>query len=152
MYKRILVPLDGSELAEGILPLVERIAKGLNANVHVLSVIGRAISDDHFAVVDAIADAGGGRAAIVNGGRSDVARSARGVLQDLEERRGEATLRPASALLTARDPLVLEALVRKPELRELVLESLGERGVVLKPGVDLDAARALIRKLGLYVE
>jgi hypothetical protein len=73
-------------------------------------------------------------------------------LQDLEERRGEATLRPASALLTARDPLVLEALVRKPELRALVLESLGERGVVLKPGVDLDAARALIRKLGLYVE
>ena len=61
-------------------------------------------------------------------------------------------VRPASALLTARDPLVLEALVRKPELRELVLESLGERGVVLKPGVDLDAARALIRKLGLYVE
>lgn len=55
-------------------------------HVHVLSVIGRAISDDHFAVVDAIADAGGGRAAIVNGGRSDVARSARGVLQDLEER------------------------------------------------------------------
>lgn len=55
-------------------------------HVHVLSVIGRAISDDHFAVVDAIADAGGGRAAIVNGGRSDVARSARGVLQDLSDR------------------------------------------------------------------
>jgi len=73
-------------------------------------------------------------------------------LQDLEERRGEATLRPASALLTARDPLVLEALLRKPELRALVLEPLGEHGVVLKAGVDLDAARALIRRLGLYVE
>ena len=39
MYKRILVPLDGSEIAEGILPVVESFAQALNARVHLLSVI-----------------------------------------------------------------------------------------------------------------
>lgn len=36
MYKRILVPLDGSELAERILPHVEAIAKGTGAEVILL--------------------------------------------------------------------------------------------------------------------
>jgi len=33
MFKKILVPLDGSQLAEKILPHVEDIAKGLNAQI-----------------------------------------------------------------------------------------------------------------------
>ncbi|MSQ13410.1 MAG: universal stress protein [Dehalococcoidia bacterium] len=39
MYKRILVPLDGSKLAEGILPTVARFASGLKARVELLSVV-----------------------------------------------------------------------------------------------------------------
>ena len=33
MYKKILVPLDGSELAECVLPHVEAIAKGCGAKI-----------------------------------------------------------------------------------------------------------------------
>jgi nucleotide-binding universal stress UspA family protein len=39
MYHRILVPLDGSEQAEAILPSVTRLARGLQADVVLLSVI-----------------------------------------------------------------------------------------------------------------
>jgi nucleotide-binding universal stress UspA family protein len=39
MYRRILVPLDGSKLAEGILPTVTRFAGGLKARVELLSVV-----------------------------------------------------------------------------------------------------------------
>lgn len=53
---------------------------------HVLSVIGRAVSDQHFGRIDALADAGGGRAAVVNGARADVAASAGSVLTDIHER------------------------------------------------------------------
>lgn len=36
---RILVPLDGSELAEGVLPHVRDLAKGLHARVHLVQVL-----------------------------------------------------------------------------------------------------------------
>lgn len=39
MYKNILVPLDGSERAEAVLPHVERIAQVFNAKVTLLQVI-----------------------------------------------------------------------------------------------------------------
>jgi len=39
MYTRILVPLDGSEVAESVLPYVATLAKGLSAGVHLLSVV-----------------------------------------------------------------------------------------------------------------
>jgi nucleotide-binding universal stress UspA family protein len=39
MFNKILVPLDGSELAEGILPYVSSLAKGLGIPVVLLSVI-----------------------------------------------------------------------------------------------------------------
>jgi nucleotide-binding universal stress UspA family protein len=39
MFDRILVPLDGSEVAEGILPFVTAIAKGTEATVTLLAVI-----------------------------------------------------------------------------------------------------------------
>jgi nucleotide-binding universal stress UspA family protein len=38
MFKKILVPLDGSKLAEGILPQVEWLAKALNGEVTLLRV------------------------------------------------------------------------------------------------------------------
>lgn len=38
MYKRILVPLDGSTLAEGVLPHVEALAKSLGAELVLLRV------------------------------------------------------------------------------------------------------------------
>lgn len=41
MYQRIVVPLDGSELAEGILPIVNQLAGGLSANVELLAVVDR---------------------------------------------------------------------------------------------------------------
>lgn len=39
MYKRILVPLDGSQLAENVLPVVESIARGIKSKVSLLSVV-----------------------------------------------------------------------------------------------------------------
>lgn len=39
MYKQILVPLDGSDLAEGAIPHAEELAKALGARVTLLSVI-----------------------------------------------------------------------------------------------------------------
>lgn len=39
MYKRVLVPLDGSPLAEGILPYVRTLARGLGVKVHLLQVL-----------------------------------------------------------------------------------------------------------------
>jgi nucleotide-binding universal stress UspA family protein len=39
MYKRILVPLDGSKLSEAVLPHVEEIAKGLNCEIVLLHVV-----------------------------------------------------------------------------------------------------------------
>lgn len=39
MYKRILVPLDGSKLAEGILPVVKRFAEALGAEIHLLTIV-----------------------------------------------------------------------------------------------------------------
>src|SRR3990170_7199297 len=39
MYERILVPLDGSELSEAILPFVERMAGPLDSEVILLTVV-----------------------------------------------------------------------------------------------------------------
>jgi hypothetical protein len=39
MYTCALVPLNGSTLAEDILPLTERVSHGFNIRVHLLSVI-----------------------------------------------------------------------------------------------------------------
>ena len=39
MYKRILVPLDGSEVAASVLPYVVNLAKRLSASVTLLTVI-----------------------------------------------------------------------------------------------------------------
>jgi nucleotide-binding universal stress UspA family protein len=39
MYKKILVPLDGSKLAEGILPHVEQLAKNYQSTVILMQVI-----------------------------------------------------------------------------------------------------------------
>ena len=42
MYEKILVPLDGSKVAEGILPWVGSLARGLGSSVTLLSVVGHA--------------------------------------------------------------------------------------------------------------
>jgi nucleotide-binding universal stress UspA family protein len=39
VYKRVLVPLDGSKLAEDILPLAQRLSRGFNIPLHLLTVI-----------------------------------------------------------------------------------------------------------------
>jgi nucleotide-binding universal stress UspA family protein len=39
MYERVLIPLDGSELAEAILPLAEHVAGPLDAEVVLLQVV-----------------------------------------------------------------------------------------------------------------
>jgi nucleotide-binding universal stress UspA family protein len=52
MYTRMLVPLDGSELAETILPFAERIAGPLDTEVLLLSVV------EPISVVTGLASAG----------------------------------------------------------------------------------------------
>jgi len=39
MYERVLIPLDGSEVAEGILPFAEKVAGPLDAEVVLLRVV-----------------------------------------------------------------------------------------------------------------
>jgi nucleotide-binding universal stress UspA family protein len=39
MFKKILVPLDGSKVAEKILPRVERLVRGSQGEVHLLRVV-----------------------------------------------------------------------------------------------------------------
>lgn len=47
MYKRILVPLDGSQLAENVLPAVQSIARGVKSKVSLLSIVDiEAIADE----------------------------------------------------------------------------------------------------------
>ncbi len=41
MFTRILVPLDGSELAEKALPVAEGLARALGGTVHLLQVVSR---------------------------------------------------------------------------------------------------------------
>ena len=52
MYERVLVPLDGSELAEAILPLIERMAGPLDAEFVLLRVV------EPVSPAEAIASAG----------------------------------------------------------------------------------------------
>jgi hypothetical protein len=66
--------------------------KGPVAHLHVISVVGTAVSPDHFARIDAIADAGNGYPAIVNGSSDDVARSAGRALADIRARMTTCTL------------------------------------------------------------
>ena len=39
MFEKALVPLDGSELAEGILPYVSQLMKGVDGSIILLTVI-----------------------------------------------------------------------------------------------------------------
>jgi len=55
MYKKVLVPLDGSKLAECVLPHVEEIAKGCNTQEVVLvSVTERIIGSGQRTVIQAV--------------------------------------------------------------------------------------------------
>jgi nucleotide-binding universal stress UspA family protein len=49
MYQRILVPLDGSELAESILPVIERLADGAVAETILLRVVEPPSAGEAFA-------------------------------------------------------------------------------------------------------
>ena len=52
MYERVLVPLDGSELAEAILPFAEQVAGPLDAELVLLRVV------ELMSTIEAIASAG----------------------------------------------------------------------------------------------
>lgn len=52
MYSKILVPLDGSELAENVLPHVESIATRYKAEVHLLTVIHKPFVSQTFSDVE----------------------------------------------------------------------------------------------------
>ncbi len=81
---------------------------GPAAHVHVISVVSGGISPDHFARIDAIAEAGSGYSAIVNGSRDDVTKGARTALDDIRARMTTCTfLVPEGArpeALTIRSP------------------------------------------------
>lgn len=49
MYKKILVPLDGSATAEAVLPYVEALAAGFKTAVELLSVIDIGAMTTHLA-------------------------------------------------------------------------------------------------------
>jgi len=51
MYQKILVPLDGSELAESVLPHMESIATRYKAEIHLLTVIHKPFVSQTFSDV-----------------------------------------------------------------------------------------------------
>lgn len=69
--------IAGSGFHDGLGPAV---------HTHVLSVVGSAISPDHFTRIQAIAAAGNGYSAVVNGSRDDVASGAGMALTDIHDR------------------------------------------------------------------
>jgi hypothetical protein len=71
-------------------------------HVHVISVMGTAVSDEHFARLGAIAGAGGGFAAFVNGSREEVESSTRDALDVLDARASTCSMRLPAGLLPAR--------------------------------------------------
>lgn len=54
MFKRILVPLDGSEVAEGVLPFVTALAKGSDATITLLTVVDTSAMEEIEARVDVL--------------------------------------------------------------------------------------------------
>jgi nucleotide-binding universal stress UspA family protein len=54
MYQRILVPLDGSELAESILPVVQRLAGGVGAETILLRVVEPLSAGEAFAAAGVV--------------------------------------------------------------------------------------------------
>ncbi len=48
MYEKILVPLDGSEVAERVLPHVEMLARRLNSEVILLTACGVGQGPEHL--------------------------------------------------------------------------------------------------------
>ena len=52
MYRRILVPLDGSDLSEMVLPRVAELANSFGATLHLLQVISRRTEMDALRLAD----------------------------------------------------------------------------------------------------
>jgi nucleotide-binding universal stress UspA family protein len=55
MYKRMLIPLDGSELAEAILPFAEQVASPLNAEVILVRVVEAVSAAEAIALAGVVA-------------------------------------------------------------------------------------------------
>jgi nucleotide-binding universal stress UspA family protein len=55
MYKRVLIPLDGSELAEAILPFVEQVAGPLDAEVVLVRVVEAVSAAEAIALAGVVA-------------------------------------------------------------------------------------------------
>jgi hypothetical protein len=88
------------------------LGQGSSVHIDVVSVMGRAVSPDHFGLVGEIAIRGGGVPAFVNGSTDDIARSARNALEMLRDRRTTCTMivpagtRPEELTLTFSDGTV----------------------------------------------
>jgi nucleotide-binding universal stress UspA family protein len=100
MYRRVLVPLDGSKLAEGILPFTTQIAGPLDLEVILLRVLEPIPPD------------------VVEG-------SKRVVVEDIEARMAEAraSLRPVADGLVARGVKARVAVRRGSPVAEIVAET-----------------------------
>jgi nucleotide-binding universal stress UspA family protein len=117
VYKRVLVPLDGSSLAEDILPLAERISGGFNIPLHLLSVVQQ----------DAVA---AGRAADPDASRKATQKAQdylRGVSEQLSRRIGPERVQMSVQITQVADAIVQEA-DRVPETL-IALSSHGRSGV-----------------------
>ena len=55
MYKRVLIPLDGSELAEAILPFAEQVAGPLDAEVVLVRVVEAVSAAEAVALAGVVA-------------------------------------------------------------------------------------------------
>jgi hypothetical protein len=87
---------------------------GRGPNIHVINVMGTAIAVDHTAKLGAIATAGGGYAAFVNGSETDVKNSTADALAELTERAAICTrsvpagIVPTAITVTSPDGTVTE--------------------------------------------
>ncbi len=111
MYNRILVPLDGSELAECVLPHVEAIAKGCGVN-EIVALIA-------IEPVYLFADEGGGTATV------DVVK-----LQNMREESAASYLKEVAGKLQARNMNVRTAML-KGNAADVIVDFARNNGVDL---------------------
>ena len=113
MYKRVLVPLDGSKLAEDIVPLAERVSRGFAIPLHLLTVI-------HQDAVAAMSAAGADA-------RKQAAQKAQGYLRGIAERVSH-SLGPAQVTMSVQVAGVADAIVQEAERVPQTLLALSSHG------------------------
>ncbi|MCX7625601.1 MAG: helicase-associated domain-containing protein [Candidatus Sumerlaeaceae bacterium] len=81
--------------------------------------------------------------------RSGVPPTVDQLITDILEKHGEAVLGSAGGYILSDDPSVIEQIRLQPKLQEFLKEVIGDKGLVLAPGVNIERVAKELRTLGL---